>query len=494
MNNNSTVLIVDDNRGAQEVLKGLLIGQPYNLIFANNGPEALAKAAEVSPDIVLLDVMMPDMDGFEVCRRFRADPHLTQVPVIMVTALDDHDSIIQGIESGADDFISKPFNHAELKARVQTITRLNRYRSLLAEQAKFEWVVEKAGDGYLIVDNDDNILYANSQARLYLSLPAKENRPITKLFLEIARQQYNCQPEEAWVTWPEHSSPINGHPSPLYLVRPESAAAHALWLQVEVVELPAGPQEGQLIQLFDVTPQMNIQHDMWEFQSLVSHKLRTPLGGVVTGLELLEDDFGIKELLTTEMAELFDLIFNSAQSLKRNILNIFRYMSTSRSDLPYERVDLSQVKPLITQICTDLELIDVAVNTQISPGRGHVALSEQNIELILREILGNSKKFHAKKSPAIEIVLSLTDDGSLNLQITDDGATLPSEKLNRVWTPYYQADKYFTGQIEGMGLGLSRVASLVWSAGGAVRLTNRKTNPGVVVDLTLPASEEKVKA
>jgi DNA-binding response OmpR family regulator len=486
------ILIVDDDPSIRTIVAKSLEQLPFAVgtELASNGMEAVDMAGRDHPDLIVLDVMMPEMDGFEVCRQFRADPVLAQVPVIMVTALDDNDSIIRGIEAGADDFISKPFNHAELKARVKNITRLNRYRRLLAAQAKFEWVVERAADGYLVVDEQDNILYANSQARLYLGLSNDQNKPITKLFLELARRQYHFQPEEAWVNWPQQPPPVNERPSPRYLVRPESPAAHAFWLQLEILDLPASPPEGQIIQLSDVTSQMSIQHDMWEFQSLVSHKLRTPLGGVVTGLELLASDYGIEEHLTAEMTDLFDLIFKSAQDLKRDILNIFQHTVTSKSTPPGTKIDISQVESLITQICTDLELTAVTVNNQISPGSEYVSLSEQSIELILREILGNAKKFHPAQSPTIEIALSATGNKNINLQISDDGLNLPLEKLNRLWIPYYQSSKYFTGQIEGMGLGLSRVASLVWSAGGTVRLDNREAGPGIVVTLILPASKK----
>jgi DNA-binding response OmpR family regulator len=128
MRHSSTILIVDDEPAGRDTLEALLMAQGYNLAFASNGPEALAKAAELTPDLILLDVMMPGMDGFEVCRRLRTDPLLTEVPVIMVTALDDRDSRLRGIEAGADDFVTKPFDRAELRARVRTITRLNRYR------------------------------------------------------------------------------------------------------------------------------------------------------------------------------------------------------------------------------------------------------------------------------------------------------------------------------------------------------------------------------
>jgi signal transduction histidine kinase/FixJ family two-component response regulator len=98
-----------------------------------SGPAALELAAERVPDLILLDVMMPGMDGFEVCRRLRGDLELGEVPVLLVTAMDDRDSRIRGLESGADDFVTKPIDRGEVRARVRTITRLNRFGKLHAE-------------------------------------------------------------------------------------------------------------------------------------------------------------------------------------------------------------------------------------------------------------------------------------------------------------------------------------------------------------------------
>ena len=92
------------------------------------------------PDLILLDVMMPGMDGYRVCEALRTNRELMAVPIIMVTALDDADSRIKGLNVGADDFITKPFNSAELRARVRSVTRLNRYRKLLEQQEQLAYL------------------------------------------------------------------------------------------------------------------------------------------------------------------------------------------------------------------------------------------------------------------------------------------------------------------------------------------------------------------
>jgi signal transduction histidine kinase len=139
----STVLIVDDNPTARETLVAMLEGEGYDLHLAKDGIQALDMLKQLQPDLILLDVMMPGMDGFEVCRRIRAAPHVAEVPIILLTALDDRDSLLRGIESGADDFLSKPADRRELMARVRTITRLNRYRTLTEQRENIRRMAER---------------------------------------------------------------------------------------------------------------------------------------------------------------------------------------------------------------------------------------------------------------------------------------------------------------------------------------------------------------
>jgi len=135
-NMGSMVLIVDDEYIGRETLQSVLEGEGYELEMAENGLQAIEKAKKLLPDVILLDVMMPGMTGFEVCQRIRNDPQIAEIPIIILTALDDRESLLNALKAGADDFISKPFDRYELRARLMGITRLNRYQKLIQERAK----------------------------------------------------------------------------------------------------------------------------------------------------------------------------------------------------------------------------------------------------------------------------------------------------------------------------------------------------------------------
>ena len=118
------VLVVDDILPNVKLLEAKLLGEYYDVVTAQSGEEALRKVTETNPDIILLDVMMPGMDGFEVCRRLKDDPKTAHIPVVMVTALTDAQDRVKGLENGADDFLSKPVNDTALMSRVRSLVRL----------------------------------------------------------------------------------------------------------------------------------------------------------------------------------------------------------------------------------------------------------------------------------------------------------------------------------------------------------------------------------
>jgi adenylate cyclase len=135
------ILIADDSPASLDILRTRLVSQGYEVVTATDGQEAVDAALEHRPDLILLDVMMPRRDGFEVCRLLRADPALPYIPIILVTAKDDTRDIVAGLDSGADEYLTKPVDHAALTARVRSMLRAKALHDTVHEQAALlaEW-------------------------------------------------------------------------------------------------------------------------------------------------------------------------------------------------------------------------------------------------------------------------------------------------------------------------------------------------------------------
>ena len=121
------VLVVDDLEANRSLMAAALSRDGYDVLFATDGRDALDVVAREQPDLVLMDVMMPGLDGFAACRALKRDPRTRLIPVVLVTALQESEHRIRGIDAGADDFLSKPFNPHELRARVRSLIRIKRY-------------------------------------------------------------------------------------------------------------------------------------------------------------------------------------------------------------------------------------------------------------------------------------------------------------------------------------------------------------------------------
>jgi class 3 adenylate cyclase len=144
MTTQAKVLVVDDTPHNVKLLADLLGVKGYAVATAVNGEEALVKVASEKPDLVLLDIMMPGLSGYDVCRRIRCDPETALLPVVLVTSLDPQQERVKGIEAGADDFLSKPINQPELFARVRSLLRVKSLQDEVRRQAEAlkEWNVK----------------------------------------------------------------------------------------------------------------------------------------------------------------------------------------------------------------------------------------------------------------------------------------------------------------------------------------------------------------
>ena len=128
------ILVVDDILANRRLLQAKLEARYFEVILAANGADALEMASEHMPDVILLDVMMPGMDGYEVCRRLKADPKTAHIPVVMVTALNQQESRLEGLKAGADDFMTKPFDDFGLMTRIGALLRYHAVASELRQR------------------------------------------------------------------------------------------------------------------------------------------------------------------------------------------------------------------------------------------------------------------------------------------------------------------------------------------------------------------------
>ncbi|WP_161569152.1 response regulator [Candidatus Oscillochloris fontis] len=485
MEAHSLILVVDDQPRSQMALASLLEPEGYRLAFASSGPEALAQMRLIAPDLILLDVMMPDMDGFEVCERIRADPAFATIPVVMVTALDDHDSLLRGIQSGADDFVTKPFNRTELRARIRTITRLNRFRTLLDEQrtvnserAQFLWAIERSEDGYLLLDHEGCPLDGNLQAWRYLGFDERPESRSHEPFLRTIQRLYQYEPAERWANWP------NATNQPRYLVRPEGRHA-ALWLQVDLLDLPEGMTGSRLVHMRDVTLKINVQRHMWTFHSFVSHKLRTPLTSLLGGMWLIHQR---RNQFEPEMAMLVTTAYGGIQQLKEVVDDIFRYLDLPMMVSHGQGMPLTELPGVVIPLGQEVGVENLHLVTDLGSGSAMLRVSRNTIELLLTELLENARKFHPHKQPVVDVLLQRQHD-RLMIRVTDNGVTLSASQLRTIWQPYQQIDDEFTGQIPGVGLGLPTINQICLSVGGRCRINNRPDGPGIAVELELPLDE-----
>ena len=164
MASDKTILIVDDEEMTRQMLGKGLTQPDYHLVLAGSGVEALEIVAELAVDLILLDVMMPEMDGFEVCQHLKSNPQWQFIPIILVTSLSSKEDLVHGLEVGADDFIAKPFEWLELQARVRSMLRLKaQYDRLETQKTQLEEVLQLRKDMvHMLVHDMKNPLTAVS--------------------------------------------------------------------------------------------------------------------------------------------------------------------------------------------------------------------------------------------------------------------------------------------------------------------------------------------
>ncbi|MBK9967394.1 MAG: hybrid sensor histidine kinase/response regulator [Holophagales bacterium] len=464
------VLVIDDNPYALQTIEGALAGTGYEVETAQNGLDGLAKAAANVPDAILLDLLMPGIDGLEVLRRLREDAVLSEVPVIVVTSLDERPARIDALRAGADDFIGKPVDIAELRARLGTLAKLNRFRRLAAERARLAWVAEGSRDGILLLRPDGTTTWTNESARRLLGLPSPP-RDTDVPFLSRALELYEAVPPHSFDGW------LDGRPGQedAFLVRPGTRSAPPLWLRTEILDAGHATLS---VRLRDVTATVESFRDGWSVAGALQHKLRTPLNGILGTLEALSGEEPDRS--PEDLAEWLALVREAASRLRGHILDLADFGARLTSPDPGDGCAAGEILAAANRAAA-LAGVAGGVKAEGLAGTPDVLpVSSARLESVFFELFRNSVRAHPDGRPAIELRL-FGSDGGVVLEVLDDGVRLPPEVLSRLWAPLYQFEVRSTGEAPGTGLGLTYVALVVSESGGTVKITNREPGPGIQV-------------
>ena len=460
MNPTATVLIVDDTERSRQLLTSLLQPEGYRLIEAADGIEAIEQARAESPDVILLDVMMPGMDGFETCRLIRDIEGLREVPILFLTALDDRKSRLEGLRAGADDFITKPIDIAELRIRLRTITRINRFRGLYEERARFEQAINHAPDGLIVTDGEGNINLINTAAREILSPDAPVHGKFCDLLSPEAMHKLRSQMESA-------------NPAGRSTLLTELVYARRIPNQVEIAASRL-PGNSIIFSIRDVTERKSLEEQLVSMQRL--EVLGQLAGGIVHDLNnILNAVMGTASLMELNAAEADQRYLKTIMTSSRRGAEMLRQLlAFSRgSDTDIKSVLIADIAREVADIASETFPANIEINfevqhlaslTQLPANASQLHQIFMNLCVNARDAMpdgGNlTFRIDRKTIEPAEPNADPTQNHSgeyLTVAVSDTGSGIPPAVRTRLFEPFFTTKP----EGRGTGLGLPTVARLV---------------------------------
>ena len=495
------ILVAEDDPLSRRLLEATMSRWGYAVVTAHDGEQAWSiLQKDNAPQLVVMDWMMPGMDGIEVCRRVRAIPNPRLVYIILLTTRDLKEDTVAGLQAGADDYVTKPFDRDELRARIQVGARVIELQEILADQVRkleaeqlvtrhfqalamererFDAAVSAMSDGILVTDSTYRITAANRSACLLLNLPP---RGWAGQWLQAALDPFTLSVPMASIvsasdrfTAFEISRP-NTRP-PLYV---DARLTRLLDPDAEVVSA--------VIALRDITAERHVQVVQADFFTLVSHKLRTPLT-ILGGYLALCSQIPIDKM-AGQLGRILDVCSKETRRLSDLVERLLEFKSLSAQDLDAEaqRTDVGRRAGLvIAEIQSRYEGRRLDLRVEIEDDAQSVAASGGHLALVLDKLLDNAVKFNDKETAAISLEVTRNLPGWIRFSVRDNGPGIPHEYHDRIFSGFIQVENLVTGQVPGLGVGLRMARQMVQAYGGEIGVES-EMGVRTTVWFTLPAS------
>jgi PAS domain S-box-containing protein len=539
MNAKPTIMVVDDQPQNIELLEAYLFPQGYEIVKAVNGEEALGKLASNQIDMILLDVMMPGISGFEVTRRVRQDEDHRLLPIILVTALRETEDRIKGIEAGCDDFISKPVDKTELLARVRSLLKVKDYNDLMRnyrEELESE-VTTRTSELKHSLENLQEEIANRKQAEVTIAeqktrLLSIINSPMDILIYSIDRNycytafndNHRKAMEKMWradigiginilscMTSPELretiKSSIDRALAGEHFQEEQYRKNLDIWL--EFIWNPIRDDSGSVIGVTNfarnISDRKQAEARTMEMESLkrvnqarslllsnVSHELRTPLASIKGNIEsLLETDVKWSKKQQLEFLESANVEVDRLSFLIQDLLMMSK-MDSGTMALQKVSCDIADILDSVKGV-----LLRIAANHKISielsPELPPILAEKIRIAQVITNLVENACKFSPEGSQIV--IEGKLNGNSVILSVKDSGVGMSSEVIGNLFNRFYQVQQTVSSKTKGIGLGLTICKGIVEAHGGKIWVESQ-LGEGSVFSFSLPAgvSESNIKA
>ncbi len=460
--NKVVILIVEDSPTQAEQLNYILQNNGYLTHVAANGKEALDLLGRYRPTIIVSDIVMPEMDGFDLCRRIKGDDRFKEIPVILLTALSGPEDILKGLESGADNFITKPYDETYLLTRIHHVVINAEMRKTSTVQMGVEIFFK--GEKYFIASARQQILD--------LLLSTYETAVMKNQQLKEAQGELTALNESLEKKVEERTSAL------LVEIEERKRAEAEIRrlnndLERRVAERTAQLEEANM--------------DLQSFNYSISHDLRAPLRTISGFSTILLEDNGDK--LDEDNRKLLKAVSDNAKKMQGLIEDMLIFSRVSAKDLTFINVDMDE---LVGSVVEELKDFRQGRNIRFDVGRLPPAYGDRSaIKQVFYNLLANAIKFTRPKSDA-KIQVGAEERGDETVYyVRDNGVGFHdtyARKLFGLFQRLHSAEEF-----EGTGIGLAIVQRYISKLGGRVWAEGKK-DQGATFYFTLPARSPRIES